>query len=164
MIHTDLPEVVKIQQRCYSQSFWEDQSIFKEKLDLFPEGCFIAMRENRCVGYIFSHPWEIGYAPPLNKALCLFSLQCNCLHLHDCSIDPDARRNNFGADLVHIIICTARSMNLQLVQLVALPQSRRFWKNQGFSDMNSLSHKSHTHLKHYGDGALMMSLQFSKLH
>ena len=44
-VHTDLPE---------------RPEVFAEKMQLFPEGCFVLVSGRNIAGYALSHPWRVG--------------------------------------------------------------------------------------------------------
>ncbi len=152
MSKTDLPDVYRIQKNCYPPSFIETPQVFNEKRAAFPNGCFVAIANGICAGYIFSHPWIKSNPVPLNKIYSL-PLHCDCFHIHDCSIDPAARENGIGKQLVNKVFEVARKNKINSIQLISVQKSQIFWERFGFS----VSRKYCDDLYVYGKDAVMMS-------
>ena len=64
----------------------ERPEVFAEKLRLYPQGCLALALGERVAGYVFSHPWRIGDAPPLDAFLGALPASPDCLYLHDIAI------------------------------------------------------------------------------
>lgn len=152
MSETDLPDVYRIQKNCYSPAFIETPDVFNEKRAVFPDGCFVASVNNICAGYIFSHPWIRGNPVPLNKVYSL-PLHYDCFHIHDCSIDPEARDNGIGKLLVDKAFEIAHKININSIQLISVQKSQSFWERFGFSTFKIYCDD----LSVYGGDAVMMS-------
>lgn len=150
MAEKDIPDVYRIQKKCYPPSFIENLQVFNEKRAVYPCGCFVAIANGICVGYIFSHPWTKGNPVPLNRIYTL-PLHCDCLHIHDCSIDPAAREIGIGKQLVDKVFEVARQNQINSIQLISVQKSIFFWERFGFSVS-----KKCDDLYAYGMDAVMM--------
>ncbi|XKH35702.1 GNAT family N-acetyltransferase [Azospirillum doebereinerae] len=75
----------------------EDRAVFAERLALFPEGCRLAERDGRVLGYGVMHPGLLGVPPPLDAPLGALPAVADCLYLHDIALLPDTRGLGLGA-------------------------------------------------------------------
>lgn len=158
MAITDLPAVCKIQQRCYHSSYWEKSEAFAKKIALFPSGCFVALVNDLCGGYIFSHPWFKNRSVPLDSTIESLPTAIDNYYLHDLSIDPQNRGNGIGRKLINEAIKTARAIGAVNIQLVSVQKSQNYWKRFGFIFLEDMLPKSNGPLLDYGQDAQMMNL------
>ena len=87
MLASDLKDVNCIAGFVWGEEFFEAPEVFEEKLNLFPEGCFVYDTGN-IQGYAFSHPWFKMRPPKLNSLLRAF-IGANIYHIHDISLLPE---------------------------------------------------------------------------
>ena len=89
MLASDLKDVNCIAGFVWGEKFFEAPEVFEEKLNLFPEGCFVYATDT-VQGYAFSHPWFKMRPPKLNSLLGAF-IGANVYHIHDISLLPGIR-------------------------------------------------------------------------
>ena len=138
-IHLDLPE---------------RPEIFAERLQLFPEGCFALVRNQRVVGYSLSHPWFLNSIPPLNQLLGSIPQSPECLLIHDVAVLPHARGHGAAGILIRLTAKLARKRGIPCLALVSVHDTRPLWTRLGFEVIpdSSLTDK----LKSYGQTARYM--------
>ncbi|HEY6859283.1 MAG TPA: hypothetical protein VI358_05805, partial [Pseudolabrys sp.] len=69
----------------------ESREVFAEKLQLFPEGCFVLTEDGAVLGYAFVHPWLVNDIPNLNEFLLRVPSKPDCLLIHDVAVLQHAR-------------------------------------------------------------------------
>ena len=91
---SDIPFVYQIANHIH-QDFYEDISIFYERLALCPEGCFVledaTIKSCPIGGYALSHPFT-RESPPLNTLLQEIP-ESTCWYIHDVALLPSFRGN-----------------------------------------------------------------------
>jgi GNAT superfamily N-acetyltransferase len=117
-IHADLPE---------------RPEVFAEKIQLFPEGCFVLAADTQIAGYGLSHPWMLDDIPPLDRFLGRIPAAADCLFIHDVVVLPEARGRRAGAALIDIFAALAKSRRLAVLALVSVYDTRALWEGFGFS-------------------------------
>ncbi len=111
----------------------EEPKVARERFDLFPAGCFVLAEENDVAGYVLSHPWIFGDAPRLNSLLGQLPAAADIFYLHDIVVAPRVRAGRHGGDGVNAVKAIARQSGFTRVGLVAVNNSNRFWRANGFS-------------------------------
>jgi ribosomal protein S18 acetylase RimI-like enzyme len=138
-IHADLPE---------------RPEIYAEKLELFPEGCFVLAQNESVVGYCLSHPWLLSNIPALDQFLTTLPSLPNCLLIHDVAVLQQARGHGAVNALIELILKLARKRGFQSLALISVYDTYPFWARFGFEVITdfALSDK----LKPYGESARYM--------
>lgn len=154
MSECDMNDVVAIAEIVHP-GFPEDRAVLAEKLALHPEGCFV-LRDGEggeALGYLLSHPWAEGSAPPLDTLLgCL--PEPELYYIHDIALLPAARGMRAGEQAVAAVEAHARALGLGRIALVAVNGSTGFWQRHGFSAQ--ADHGWPEKLASYGPGAAYM--------
>lgn len=132
----------------------EQREVFAEKLELFPEGCLVLVRNGRVAGYGFSHPWLLNQIPPLNEFLLQLPAAPDCLFIHDVVVAPQARGGNSAQAYIERLSHLARKRAIQRLALVSVYGSHRLWSRFGFVAIRD--DKLASKLKPYGDTARYM--------
>ena len=132
----------------------ERPAVFAEKRRLYPRGCLALVFRDRVAGYLFSHPWTLGDAPPLDAFLGVLPVSPDCLYLHDIAISAEAR--GLGAAAVAIARLTelAARERLPALALVSVHDAGPFWLRAGFRDASHA--RLDARLAAYGPGARYM--------
>ena len=131
----DIPLVYKI--ACHLHpDFYEELSIFYERLALCPEGCFV-LEELTIGGYAISHPFR-RESPPLNTLIKEIPV-ATCWYIHDVALLPSFRGNRATSAIVSKMEELARSQGLQEMTLTSVSGSHTFWNRIGFSVDPSVS-------------------------
>lgn len=154
----DLPQVMHIAAQVH-EAYFEAQEVFAERLDLFPQGCRIAIAQEvreEVIGYAFMHPARHGHPPALNTLL--GSLDgTDCLHLHDVALLPQARGSGLGRALVEDLLRLCVLTALPRATLVAVHASSAYWQAAGFTVDAMADLPEDGGLESYGAGACYMS-------
>lgn len=153
MRDTDVNAVTDVANSVHPD-FPEDISVFQDRFDLYPAGCFVLENDNNIVGYGISHPWALDEAPALNSLLEVLPPSASSYYLHDVALSEKARSGGNASKLLKLMVQQAQDDGFDAMALVAVNGSRPFWERQGFSvrDVAALAQK----LKSYSDDAHYM--------
>jgi ribosomal protein S18 acetylase RimI-like enzyme len=152
---SDIPFVYAIANEIH-KDFYEDISIFLERLTLCPEGCFVleddtlgSCATGSCAigGYAISHPFT-RESPPLNTLLHQIH-EATCWYIHDIALLPSFRGNGATSEMVSQLTELARSRGMREITLTSVNNSHTFWKRLGFV------HDLSTSCSTYGDSFFM---------
>jgi GNAT superfamily N-acetyltransferase len=127
--------------------------VFAERIMLFPEGCFVLVRNEQVDGYGLSHPWFLKNIPPLNQLLGRIPPP-ECLLIHDVALLPQARGQGAAITLVALMAKLARKRGIPWLALVSVYNTWPLWMHLGFEVVadDELTHK----LNSYGTTARYM--------
>lgn len=131
MTEADLPRVTEISALVHRE-YGETIEVYRERLALYPQGCFVFERDGEIVGLLVTHPWREGSPPKLNAPLGAIPSPATTYYLHDIALLPEARGTGAGAEATRIVTQIAREAGLPDVTLVAVNGADRFWATQGF--------------------------------
>lgn len=134
--------------------FPEDDAIFRERLQLYPAGCFILSDGQAPHGYCFSHPWSPLAIPALDTLLEKLPEQTQNYYIHDIALLPSARSGGVAKHLVARIADHALRHGFATISLVAVNGSGGFWERQGFAARHVPALESK--LRGYSDDAQFM--------
>ncbi|HEY4345785.1 MAG TPA: GNAT family N-acetyltransferase [Parvibaculum sp.] len=110
----------------------EDIAVLKNRLALFPAGCFVADGEDTRLGYAVSHPSTIGKPAPLNTVIGALDVDADCLFLHDIALTEASRGLGLGRSLLEKLKDVAARQGFARLGLVSVNNSRAYWQAQGF--------------------------------
>ena len=149
--HLDLAKVISDQ---IWVNYQENDEVFAEKLQLFPQGCWVAMLDNEMVGYTMAFPALLKFPPSLNEFLGGIVDNPDCLYWHDIGILPKARGYGLGKMAMDTIINTARDCGLGILAGISVNNSSEYWKSLGSVPyvMDGVEDK----IKSYGADAVYM--------
>jgi len=122
MTLVDIPVVIEIADAVWGCDYYEDSTVFLNKLNLYPQGC----KMYQDLGYIFSHPWAVNNPPKLNSLLDLHT-KLDCYHIHDIALLPGTRNKNIATDIIARILQENKT-----VSLVAANGTETFWRKFNF--------------------------------
>ena len=131
MTAADLPAVETIGSTVHPD-LPEDPAVFAERLNLYPDGCWVVQIDGAIAGYAVSHPWRLGPPPKLNSLLNRLPHAPDSFYIHDLALVPLARGTGAGSRLVHRLVEQARREHLHRMSLVAVNGSSSFWQRHGF--------------------------------
>ena len=132
----------------------EEQRIFLEKFNLFPEGCLVLEHGGTVAGYSISHPWRLRHIPALNQLLSSLPANPDCLFIHDLAVLPRARGLGATYGLMEIIEKLAGKRAIPYLALVSVYGTYPLWGRFGFEVVtdDALAEKLET----YGNKARYM--------
>ncbi len=146
---TDLPAVVKLQDRCYSADLFEPAALVKARFQAFPHSCWVACFDDKLWGYLFSYPSLLGKINPL-AADFVAPERADCLYIHDVAVSGDARGQGVAQQLLAAAARYAKQQRLSHIGLVAVQNSASYWQKQGFVITSDVSPEAQLHLASYG--------------
>lgn len=148
MQSSDLPAVVKLQDRCYSAELFEPAELVKRRYLAFPQSCWVATYQDKLWGYLFCYPSLLGKVNPLAADFSPVA-QADCLYLHDMAVSSDARGQGVAQQLLAAAEQHAQQLSLSALTLVAVQNSASYWQQRGFSPVGSLTQEALAHLASY---------------
>lgn len=114
-------------------SYPEDALVLRDRLRVYPEGCFILADKAEVRGYFVCHPWLLGEPPALNTALGALPAHPDCFYLHDIAILESVRGQGHARAALEIILAQARAGGFSVVFLMAVGDAHGFWEQAGFT-------------------------------
>lgn len=132
MRDADLPIVVRISDAVHGD-FTEPLETFADRLAHYPAGCAILERDGEALGYLISHPWPRGAAPPKLGAQLGAILGSDSYYLHDIALLPAARGTGAGATATAFVMRQAEVEGCRDIRLVAIQGADSYWYAQGFA-------------------------------
>ncbi|WP_225212408.1 GNAT family N-acetyltransferase [Brevundimonas guildfordensis] len=154
MTPDDLDGVVAVAQLSFPDHP-EERACFANRLELYPEGCFVLAAEGRPVmGYMVAYPWKLNAAPALNVLIDAIPAEAEVVYLHDLALHPDTRGGGFTRPVVERLAEQATAAGWPALALVAVNDASSFWARNGFEIQNppGMAEK----LASYGDDARYM--------
>jgi GNAT superfamily N-acetyltransferase len=127
----DLPAVERVGDAIHPD-YPEDPSVFAERLQLDPAGCFVLDDAAGLKGYAVSHPWQCGAPPKLNSRLGDLPSEPDTFYIHDIALLSAVRGLGLGVAIVERLARLAKEAGLSTMSLVAVSGSELFWQRSGF--------------------------------
>lgn len=138
-------------------AFPEEKIFLTEKLQLFPQGCFILDAGENVAGYCFSHPWDASPPQKLNAPIGALPAIWSSYFIHDLTLDERYRGQHFASRIVEKLMQLALSLNLPHMTLISVyPANENFWRKQGFTETPDPSFQTVARAGGYGRDALHM--------
>ncbi|KAK9710376.1 hypothetical protein K7432_008466 [Basidiobolus ranarum] len=153
----DLLKVHQVQLSVYSKEFHEVYDCFREKFNVYPQGCFVARKTDNdsVVGYCFSHPISFPNIPSLNGSAKAVE-NPNSYFIHDLALSQDARGLKVGKALYTRVLKVAEDLDFKQIYLISVQQSRKFWEQAGFIEVDNMEEKMISLKMIYGPDACLM--------
>ena len=155
---SDLSAIVMIASRVHP-AFPEHESVFQERLTLYPTGVRVLETEGEIGGYVISHPWRAGSVPALNSLLHAMPDDANTFYMHDLVVLPAMRGFGLARVIVENLASHALSEGFPTMSLVAVNESTRFWQRLGFAVASNQAVAEK--LGSYGEAARLMVRRLS---
>lgn len=114
-------------------AYTEEAAVYRERLDLYPDGCFAYEQGNAVTGYLISHPWLRGVPPRLGARLGALPAGADTYYLHDVALLPQTQGGGAGRKAIALVRNQARAAGLHDVTLTAVHGADGFWAAQGFA-------------------------------
>ena len=131
MGEADIPALVAISDAVHGR-FSEQPAIYRERLALYPAGCFVHDQGGAVTGYLITHPWRRLNPVPLDEPIGALPADADSYYLHDVALLPAARGTGAGAAaLAQTMIC-AQEAGFDEISLVAVNGADSFWERCGF--------------------------------
>lgn len=156
MQSADLRAVVRLQDHCYADQFYESAEVVAKRLMLYPQSCWVAYYQDKIWGYLFSYPSKLSHINPLGAEFGQYE-QATCLYLHDMAVSPDARGQGVATALLENALSYAKTLGLSHLALVAVQNSATFWQQLGFEMQAELPMPALQALATYGDQAVYLA-------
>lgn len=144
----DVPQLMQVQQNCYSQELVEAATVMAERISVFHQTCWGYFVDQQMAGYLLAYPSVLGSITPLAAAFPLYQ-NTNCLYLHDMAISSEFRGQSLAPKLLAHARAEAKGMGLQAMALVAVQGAESYWAKQGFVKVVNLSADQQAILKTY---------------
>lgn len=137
--------------------FFEARAVLAEKFTLYRNGCYLLEVAERPAGYVLSHPWRQGEAPPLDTLLGAIPDDADSYYIHDLALLPLTRGVGAAGRIMAALTKHAMAMDFSRMSLVAVNGSRGFWERQGFGVENRSGLAGYGPEAHYMVKALLPS-------
>lgn len=147
MQQQDLSDVIQLSYELWSGVNNETPEVITERFDLYPAGEFVLEQDGEIYGYGQSFPLRYGNIPQLNKKLNSIPDGCDCLHIHDILIDPEARGYLYSFDVLQKYYQLAKKEKFDYISLVAILGTYELWYRAGFR----ITHGIEDQLKSYSN-------------
>jgi GNAT superfamily N-acetyltransferase len=144
----DAPQLMLVQQGCYSTELVESVSVMTERICTFQHSCWGYFVEQQLAGYLLAYPSLLGRISALAAAFPVYQ-DSNCLYLHDMAISPDFRGQSLAPQLLAHARSQAKIMGLQALALVAVQGAEGYWEKQGFVKVTDISGEQQAILNTY---------------
>lgn len=134
----DVPQLMLVQQNCYSEELVESAAVMTERIDAFSQTCWGYFIDQQMAGYLLAYPSVLGSITPLAAAFPLYK-NANCLYLHDMAISSAFRGQSLAPKLLKHATAEAEKMGLQALALVAVQGAEAYWAKQGFVTVTDIN-------------------------
>lgn len=135
---TDVPQLMLVQQNCYSDDLVEPASVMAHRISVFSLTCWGYFVEQQMAGYLLAYPSVLGSITPLAAAFPVYP-NTNCLYLHDMAISSDFRGQSLAPALLAHASTEAKKLGLEALALVAVQGAEGYWAKQGFVKVTDIS-------------------------
>lgn len=132
MTAADLSRVAAISATVHG-GYAEYEAVYAERLELWPQGCFVWEMADDVQGLLVAHPWRRGSPPALGAMLGDIPADADTLYLHDIALLPETRGQGAGGAATGLVMALAAKLGFPDVTLVAVNGAEQFWQAQGFS-------------------------------
>ena len=135
---TDVPQLMLVQQNCYSEELVESAAVMSERISAFSQTCWGYFIEQQMAGYLLAYPSVLGSITPLAATFPQYQ-NTNCLYLHDMAISSDFRGQSLAPKLLAHASTEAEKMELKALALVAVQGAEGYWAKQGFVKVTAIT-------------------------
>lgn len=134
----DVPQLMLVQQNCYSEDLVESATVMAHRISAFTQTCWGCFIEQQMAGYLLAYPSVLSSITPLAAAFPLYQ-NANCLYLHDMAISNDFRGQSLAPKLLAHATTEANKLGLQALALVAVQGAESYWVKQGFAKVTDVT-------------------------
>ena len=149
----DIEDILAVADKIHPE-LPESESIFVERVKLFPKGCLTLVEDGQICGYAVSHPIRNGQPPALNSLLGEIAPDADQYYIHDVAVLPSIRGRGLAAQAVNRLLEIGR--RYPTTCLVSVYGTTSFWGRFGFISEavdTALSEK----LRNYGEDAVYLA-------
>jgi GNAT superfamily N-acetyltransferase len=128
----DVEAAAEVANSVHELAYREGPAVVRDRLAIYPPGCFVLETGETLQGQLISHPWIRASLPPLDTILGSLPAAPDCYYLHDLVLVEAARGRGHAAEAVDLAIGQARAGGFDLVLLVAVSAAHPYWERAGF--------------------------------
>jgi ribosomal protein S18 acetylase RimI-like enzyme len=128
----DLRDVYAVQQYGFDEEYWEPIETFRQILEAYPDGSFVAELNNKIVAYTISQPADED-REDLDSGLWDVRGDEECLYLHDMCLTIQARGKGIAQELFANVKLHAEDRKFKKIIGIAVQDSEKFWEKMGFN-------------------------------
>ncbi|KAL8840010.1 MAG: hypothetical protein Q9170_001494 [Blastenia crenularia] len=131
MSATDVKSLVRVADEIHPE-LPESDSVFAERIKLFPEGCLalVDVESDEFYGYVISHPISRRQPPALDSCLGEIVSEADQYYIHDLAIFPKARGLGLAQECIDKLFVIAKEY--PTTSLVSVYGTASFWRHFGF--------------------------------
>lgn len=131
MCNEDLNNIIRIQAESYPSVLQEDISLFKNILNASHPFCFMALSEQKSLGYI------LGYVTDENRndfemGPRFSETQGDVVYLHDLCVDPSCRGQSIAKNIYNTFEKKVLQEGYKKIIAISLEEAVCFWEKRGF--------------------------------
>ena len=125
----DLHAVLRVAEKIHPD-LPESESVYAERLKLFPDGCFVLMVRDEMHGYAISHPIRHQQPPALDSLLGEIAPDADQYYIHDLAVLPTVRNQGLAAKGIGALLEVAGPYSTTC--LISVYGTAPFWARFGF--------------------------------
>lgn len=129
MVAGDIAGVMRVHDQIHS-ALPERVEVFRERLSLFPGGCWALADGQDICGYAISLPIRHGQPPALNSLLGQIAPDADQYYVHDVAILPKSRGGSLASIGINNILAVAK--DYPSTCLISVYGTASFWGRFGF--------------------------------
>jgi GNAT superfamily N-acetyltransferase len=129
---SDLDAALDIQADAYELFLHTDRAAYEGLLQFYPQGCWVAVVDQKIAGYMMSHPSCYTAPPALGKTPDEQSIQPDCYFINDVAVGNSFRGIGVASGFAKQAIQLAIAGQYSRVTLIAVQDSQIFWGRFGF--------------------------------
>jgi GNAT superfamily N-acetyltransferase len=130
MTDGDMADVMRVADEIH-RDLPEHEPVFRERLQLFPEGCLVLVQNDEIGGYVVSFPIRRGRPPALNEMLGEIPQDADQYYIHDLAILPGFRGRGAATDGIAKTLAVAK--RYPTTCLISVYGTVPFWGRFGFT-------------------------------
>jgi len=157
MTASDIKSVLLIADQVHPE-LPESDTIFKERVQLFPDGCLVLIETDEVCGYLISHPIRNRKPPALDSLLVEIAPDADQYYIHDLAILPKMRGQGLAAVCMDRILAVAKCYPTTC--LVSVYGTSTFWNRFGFV-ASTVDGVLADKLRGYGEDAVFLERQIT---
>lgn len=146
----DLHEIMEIEHQSFSKAICESADVFRERIDVFPEGFKLLLENNTIIGYICGEIWS--YREKIQPEY--FTLGHSISRLHNGSgtelyissmgILPDYRSKGYGMKMFNAYIDELIKLNRKITSVILIVSEKwekalQIYKKNEFKEIGELN-------------------------